>query len=90
MKLETWLTIASLSCSSCADRWAGDGPQRCQKGAGAALGDAVALSASLAGPGALLATSASALTVAKWLGAASLGSSMLMGAGLATSAINRP
>ncbi|MBX9749350.1 MAG: LysE family translocator [Roseococcus sp.] len=39
---------------------------------GVALGDAVALSASLAGLGALLAASAAAFTVAKWLGAAYL------------------
>lgn len=39
---------------------------------GVALGDAVALLASLAGLGALLAASAAAFTVAKWLGAAYL------------------
>lgn len=39
---------------------------------GVALGDAVALTASLAGLGALLAASAAAFTVAKWLGAAYL------------------
>ena len=39
---------------------------------GVALGDAVALAASLAGLGALLAASATAFTVAKWLGAAYL------------------
>jgi threonine/homoserine/homoserine lactone efflux protein len=39
---------------------------------GVALGDAVALAASLAGLGALLAASAAAFTVAKWLGAAYL------------------
>lgn len=40
--------------------------------AGVALGDAVALTASLAGLGALLAASATAFTIAKWLGAAYL------------------
>lgn len=39
---------------------------------GVALGDAVALAASLAGLGALLAASATAFTIAKWLGAAYL------------------
>jgi len=39
---------------------------------GVALGDAVALVASLAGLGALLAASAAAFTIAKWLGAAYL------------------
>jgi threonine/homoserine/homoserine lactone efflux protein len=39
---------------------------------GVALGDAVALTASLVGLGALLAASATAFTVAKWLGAAYL------------------
>ncbi|WPB86084.1 LysE family translocator [Sediminicoccus rosea] len=39
---------------------------------GVALGDAVALTASLIGLGALLAASATAFTVAKWLGAAYL------------------
>jgi len=39
---------------------------------GVALGDTVALTASLAGLGALLAASAAAFTVAKWLGAAYL------------------
>ena len=52
--------------------------------AGVALGDLTAMALSLAGLGALLATSAAAFAALKWAGG-----SVLVGAGLATAAMRR-
>lgn len=83
MTLETWLAFAAASLiavmipgpvvvfilgRSLGGGWRAALPTV----GGVALGDAVALTASLAGLGALLAASAAAFTVAKWLGAAYL------------------
>ncbi len=83
MTLETWLAFAAASLivvmipgpvvvfilgRSLGGGWRAALPTV----GGVALGDAVALTASLVGLGALLAASATAFTVAKWLGAAYL------------------
>lgn len=83
MTLETWLAFAAASLIAVMipgpvvvfilGRSLGGGWRMALPTVGGvALGDAVALTASLAGLGALLAASAAAFTVAKWLGAAYL------------------